>query len=185
MEVIPQKERQTGDNEGLLGSSKKGSVDIDNAQSPRPVVDKTPSKTSTYLLGVILLVAVPIACGKRMFAEMETEKSKEFPDWSMDIGGLAIPQLTFLIVAGINMFVFLVLEVTLRTSAAPADFVAPDPSAKRVNPVDWSFGQIYLLTRNFAVFSVLMFYAYLCERHPPNPHGNEKEIINPPSSSLC
>lgn len=90
----------------------------------------------------------------------------------MDLGGLSLPQLTLLIVVLVNGFVFFVLELTECISPAPANYNAPDAAAKKVRAADWSFGQMYILTRNFFAFSMILFYAFMCEHHPPNPHGS-------------
>ena len=29
-----------------------------------------------------------------------------------------------------------------------------------------------MLTENFFKFAVIMYYGYMCERHPPNAHGS-------------
>ena len=44
-------------------------------------------------------------------------------------------------------------------------------SSEKVQPLDWSFAQLRLLVRKLALLGSILLYAYMCERHPPNPHG--------------
>jgi hypothetical protein len=134
-------------------------------------VKKSSTPFSSYLLALFFFVVVPSAAAKRLFMMMDLDVTERDKSWSMDIGGLALPQLTLLIVSGVNLFLFLVLEFTMRITPDPRDWQAPDASAKRINPIDWTFQQVYILSRNFACFSVILFYAYICETHPPNEHG--------------
>ncbi|KAI2503830.1 10 TM Acyl Transferase domain found in Cas1p [Fragilaria crotonensis] len=46
--------------------------------------------------------------------------------------------------------------------------------APRSTPLDFtSFSSVYTLLHHLTIFGVILFYAYICEYHPPFPHSNK------------
>ena len=141
-----------------------------------------------------------------MTALVEGDVPGELDFW--DVGSLTIPQLALSIIFVANVFVFVVLEISVRfmnTAAAvsPAEdeevMLAGAPKSKgagagaggtvakgtdfalakggargtkeKVQPMDWSFKQVRLLSHKLLMLSAILFYAYMCENHPLHPHG--------------
>ncbi len=44
----------------------------------------------------------------------------------------------------------------------------------RAQPVQWrQLSSLYTLLQHFSLLGIILFYAYLCEYHPPHPHGEK------------
>jgi hypothetical protein len=140
----------------------------DDQPPAEPEVEKvTMSRQMFWFFLAFVFIPVIAWRYKTMFNLLEVSERAE--SWEMDIGSLSAPQMACLLVFSVNAFVYLVLEFTV---CFDPDFAPLPPAGKRMKGVDASFQQLHILTENFFKFSVIMFYAYICEKHPINPHGS-------------